>query len=236
MSRFFKKKGVPTGKFRLQLFFILSLTLVFLFPPKHGLANGRFKSNNVFASDQNGFSVKDTIKPQTIDVAGEQQSSRSISGTVKDNKGIPIPGATIIVKGTTIGVTTSLDGIFTLKLPANAKTIVFTFVGMKSQEIEVGTKATFPVVLLDETLGLDEVVVIGYGSLQKKELTSSITSVSSKDFLEGSANNAMQVINGKVAGLSVSSSAPSDPNAGVSLQIRGASSIKAGTGPLVVID
>jgi len=236
MRRLFKKKEVPSGKSQLQMFFILSLTLIFLFPPKPGLANGRFGRNIGLTSDQSGVSVKDTIKPQPTDVAGEQQSTRSISGTVKDNKGIPIPGATIIVKGTTIGVTTSLDGIFTLKLPANAKTIVFTFVGMKSQEIEVGTKTTFPVVLLDETFGLDEVVVIGYGSLQKKELTSSITSVSSKDFLEGSANNAMQVINGKVAGLSVSSSAPSDPNAGVSLQIRGASSIKAGTGPLVVID
>ncbi|NEW85540.1 MAG: SusC/RagA family TonB-linked outer membrane protein, partial [Mariniphaga sp.] len=236
MSRLFKKKEVPSGKSQLQMFLILSLTLVFLFPPKPGLANGRFGRNIGLAPDQSGVSVKDTIKPQSTDMGGEQQASRSISGTVKDAKGLAIPGATIVVKGTTTGVNTSNDGIFSLKLPTDSKIIVISFVGMKSQEIEVGTKTTFTIVLLDETFGLDEVVVIGYGSLQKKELTSSITSVSSKDFLEGSANNAMQVINGKVAGLSVSSSAPSDPNAGVSLQIRGASSIKAGTGPLVVID
>ena len=238
MSRFFKEREVPSGNFRHRMFFILSLSLIFLFTSTLIYASGSF-SENVNATPE----IKQVVIGEALnsielvpDSLSGQQPSKTISGTVKDAKGLAIPGATVVVKGTTTGVNTSNDGVFSLKLTPDAKIIVISFIGMKSQEIEVGAKTTFPVVLLDETVGLDEVVVIGYGSLQKKELTSSITSVSSKDFLEGSANNAMQVINGKVAGLSVSSSAPSDPNAAVSLQIRGAASIKAGTGPLVVID
>jgi len=90
-----------------------------------------------------------------------------VAGKVTDTSGTPIPGASVVIKGTTTGVTTDNNGKFSIELPANAKVIVFSFVGMKSQEIAIGITTVFDIVLAEETIGIDEVVAIGYGTLKK---------------------------------------------------------------------
>lgn len=163
------------------------------------------------------------------------QQNKKIEGTIKDKSGEAIIGANITVKGTSNGTITDFDGNFSLEVPDNA-ILVVSYIGYTSQEIPVSGQSNFNVILSEDTQALSEVVVVGYGSTVKKDLTTAVTSVRSKDFLSGAVNDPMQMIDGRVAGLTVSSTAAADPNASSGLQIRGASSLKAGNGPLIVID
>lgn len=168
--------------------------------------------------------------------SGTVSQKVTVKGTVVDSEGEPLIGAVVVVKGTSLGVSTDIDGQFTLNnVPANA-TLSVSYVGCKTQSISLDGRTDVNVVLQSSATSLDEVVVIGYGTINKKEVTSAVSHVSSKDMLQiGTGNPAMQ-IQGKVAGLSVESSTAADPNAGVSMQIRGVTSRNAGLGPLVVID
>ncbi|SHJ80437.1 TonB-linked outer membrane protein, SusC/RagA family [Tangfeifania diversioriginum] len=166
--------------------------------------------------------------------ATDQQST--VSGMVTDNSGQPLPGVTIVVKGTTLGTVTDVDGKYKLNVPASAEALQFSFVGMQSVEVEINGRSTIDVTLQDETFDVDEVVVVGYGSIQKRELTSAVSSVSEKDLLQGAVNNPLQMMDGKVSGVSISNTAEADPNSGTNVQIRGSSSIDAGNGPLIIID
>lgn len=163
------------------------------------------------------------------------QQGKKVSGVVKDKKGETIIGANVTVKGTTVGTITDFDGNFSIEAPSNA-TLVISYIGYAPTEIAVGGKSKLDVVMSEDSRALDEVVVVGYGSTVKKDLTTAVTSVRSKDFLQGAVNDPMQMVDGKVAGLTVSSTAAADPNASSGLQVRGASSLKAGNGPLIVID
>ncbi|WP_245832397.1 SusC/RagA family TonB-linked outer membrane protein [Massilibacteroides vaginae] len=163
------------------------------------------------------------------------QQGRKVTGVVKDKNGEAIIGANITVKGTSNGTITDFDGNFSLDAPSNAVLHV-SYIGYTSQEIPVSGNNSFDIILVEDTQALSEVVVVGYGSTVKKDLTTAVTSVRSKDFLSGAVNDPMQMVDGRVAGLTVSSTAAADPNATSGLQIRGASSLKAGNGPLIVID
>ena len=160
----------------------------------------------------------------------------TVTGTVVFEDDEPVIGASVIVKGSAIGVSTDFDGHFTMKdVPSNA-TLTISYVGCETKEIKLNGKTDLNITLKANSTSLDEVVVIGYGSISKKELTSAVSHVSSKDMLQiGNGNPAMQ-IQGKVPGLSVENSTASDPNSGVSMQVRGVTSRNAGLGPLVVID
>lgn len=161
---------------------------------------------------------------------------KTIAGSVKDEKGEPIIGANVTVKGRpSMGTITDVNGKFTLKVPQNA-TLQVSYIGFSSREIKVGNQNDVKVVLSEDTEMLEEVVVIGYGSMDKKEVTSAISHVSNKDFLSiGTVDPALQ-IQGKVAGVQIDNTAVGDPNNMSSIQVRGITSISAGTGPLVVID
>ncbi len=156
------------------------------------------------------------------------QQTKTISGVVKDANGEPIIGANVVVKGTTNGNITDLDGRFTLNnVPANA-VLQISYVGYATQEVAVGNKSSLEIILKEDTETLQEVVVVGYGTTVKKDLTTAVTSVKSKDFLQGAANDPMQMIDGKVAGVTISSTAAADPNSTSSIQVRGAASPNAG--------
>lgn len=158
-----------------------------------------------------------------------------ISGTVVDQEGNPVIGANVIIKGTQNGTITDLDGKFILEnCPANA-ILQVSYIGYQTQEV-VPEGTSVKVTLREDSQNLEEVVVVGYGSSVKKDLTTAVTSVKSKDFLQGAVNDAMQLVDGKVAGVTVNSTAASDPNSSSSIQVRGASSLKAGNSPLIVID
>ncbi|WP_165026370.1 SusC/RagA family TonB-linked outer membrane protein [Dysgonomonas sp. ZJ279] len=164
-----------------------------------------------------------------------QNQKINISGIIKDETGVPLIGANVTEKGTTNGTMTDVEGNFSLSVN-NRGTIQISFVGYIAQEMPVNGKSTFDIILKEDSRILDEVIVVGYGSTVKKDLTTAVTSVSSKDFLQGAVNSPMQMIDGKVAGLSISNPAAADPNKNADIQIRGASSMKAGNSPLIVID
>ena len=167
---------------------------------------------------------------------GAFAQQRSVSGTVTDEGGQPLPGVTIVVKGTTSGTVSDVNGSYSLSnIPSNS-TLVFSFVGMQAQEVAVGNQSVINVRMLADAINVDEVVVVGYGTMQKREVTSSITSVSDKDLIPGVSGNPLIAMQDKVTGLSIQSSNGTSPNAGTSIQLRGVASVLAGQGPLVVID
>ena len=163
-------------------------------------------------------------------------AAHKVTGTVTDREGEPLIGATILVKGTQQGNVTDIDGRYELPNVADDATLVFSYVGYKTLNEKVASRDVVNVVLDSNDQTLDEVVVVGYGSLSRRELSSSIVQVDRADFQQGAMNNAMEMMTGKVAGLNVSTTAAADPNGSSDLQIRGATSISAGNGPLIVID
>ncbi len=161
--------------------------------------------------------------------------SKTVTGKVTSaDDGSALPGVNVIEKGTSNGTATDADGNFSINVTNNA-TLVFTFVGYTSQEIAVGNQTTINVNLASDVTSLSEVVVVGYGTQEKKELTSSITSVKSEDFNKGTVNDPAQLLQGKVAGLNIAR-AGNDPNGGFNIRLRGIASFGANTEPLIVID
>ena len=160
-----------------------------------------------------------------------------VSGTITDPTGEALIGVTVSVKGNpTQGTATDFDGKYTLKnVPSNGS-LIFSYVGFGSVEEKVNGRKIIDVVMHEDAELLDELVVIGYGSISRKEVSSSIVQVNSDDFMKGAVNSPMEMLTGKVAGLNVSSTASADPNGGADLQVRGATSLSVGNGPLVVID
>jgi len=163
------------------------------------------------------------------------QQNLTITGTVTGAGGEPIPGATVVVKGTTNGTITDFDGNYTIKdVPANA-TLQVSFVGMKLQEIAVAGKSQINVVLEEETIGLQEVVAIGYGTMRKKDVTGSVASVSGEQLAAVPVNNVAQAIQGRLPGVNVISQ-DGRPDAEISIRVRGGGSISQSNDPLVLID
>lgn len=158
-----------------------------------------------------------------------------VQGVVRDETGETIIGASVMQKGKGNGTVTDLDGKFSLSVPSNA-VLVVSYIGYSTQEIAVGGKTSLTIVMKEDNQTLNEVVVIGYGTMDKKELTSAISHVGEKDFLTVSSLDPSMMIQGKVAGVSITNTGSGDPNNQASIQIRGVSSRSAGLGPLIVID
>ena len=158
----------------------------------------------------------------------------TVTGRVQSKSGEPLIGVNVIEKGTTNGTVTDLDGNYSLRTE-KGKTLVFSYIGFLTQE-NVVKGARMNITLLEDTETLDEVVVIGYGSMQRKDVTSSITSVKAEDLNVGVVTSPAQMLQGKVPGLTVANT--SDPNGSASISLRGASSLRAGEAmePYYVID
>ena len=157
----------------------------------------------------------------------------TINGCVKDESGVAVIGASIIVKGTSNGTVTDFDGNFKLSCKPGA-TLVFSYIGYNPQELNA--RDGMEVVLKEDVAQLNEVVVVGYGSMAKKEISSSVVQINKDQFNQGAASDPMALIAGKVAGLNVAATADANPNAMTDIQVRGAGSLTASNGPLVVID
>ena len=164
-----------------------------------------------------------------------QQNVRNVTGKVTDRSGLPLPGVTVIVKGTTKGVTTDNDGSFSLLLPIESKILVFSFVGMRTREVIVENQTIINVVLEEETIGLEEVVAVGYGTKIRRDVTGSITAVKSKDIQNFKASSVDALLQGQGAGIQVSQS-NGTPGSPVRVMIRGTHSIYADAEPLWVVD
>jgi iron complex outermembrane receptor protein len=162
--------------------------------------------------------------------------SRTVTGTVtarEDNT--PLPGVTVLVKGTTTGTATGADGAYSITVPGNETTLVFSFIGYTSQEVAVGTRSTIDMALGADVQALNEVVVIGYGTQQKKDATGGVVALTPKDYNKGVIASPEQLLQGRAAGVQITP-ASGEPGAGVNIRIRGTTSIRGGNNPLFVVD
>lgn len=158
-----------------------------------------------------------------------------VTGTVSDAAGEPLIGVSVTVPGTSTGTVTDIDGKYRIDAAPKAK-LRFSYVGFTTVEINVEGRSVIDVEMKESAESLSEVVVIGYGTMDKKELTSAVSHIGEKDFLTVSSMDPSMMIQGKVPGVSITNTGAGDPNNMASIQIRGVSSRSAGLGPLIVID
>tara|TARA_B110000046_G_scaffold63325_1_gene70803 strand:- start:4402 stop:7539 length:3138 start_codon:yes stop_codon:yes gene_type:complete len=161
--------------------------------------------------------------------------SKEITGTVIDENSVPLPGASILVKGLNIGSSTDFDGNFSLNVPEAGETLVVSYLGYMTQELVVGNKVTFNIQLAIDTNALDEIVVVGYGTQRKSDITGAVSSVKVDDIAAAQNSTVDALLQGRAAGVQVTQNAGS-PGSGVSVKIRGASSLRGNNEPLYVID
>lgn len=171
--------------------------------------------------------------PKEVQAASQQQS-RTIKGIVKDRTGEPLIGVNVTVKGSITGTITDMNGAFTLNVTTE-NTLVISYIGYTTQEISVGNTQTFNITLQEDTKTLDEVVVIGYGTSRKKDITGSVASVKVDELNSVASTSVSQMLQGRVTGMSAIQTS-AQPGAGISINIRGAASPNGSNAPLYVID
>ena len=184
------------------------------------------------------MNIKKTLVLLLFAIIGISVSAqeRTVAGKVTDAKdGAPLVAASVTVKGSNKGTATSKDGTFSIKVPSNATTLVISYLNYATKEVDLDSKNIVNVALTQSSDQLNEVVVIGYGSVRKKDLSGSVATVSAKDFNTGAITTPEQLIAGKVAGVSIISNSGA-PGAGSTIRIRGGASLNASNDPLIVID
>ena len=167
-----------------------------------------------------------TLMAQTREITGKVTSA--------DDGGV-MPGVSVSVKGTSLGTISDMDGVFRLRIPTDAKTLVFSFVGMESQELAVGTQLTYNVQLKSQDIAVDEVVVVGYGTQNKRDVTSSISKVKGDDLADKAGSSFAQQLAGRAAGVQITSSS-GDLGTPPNIRIRGVNTISSGSQPLIVVN
>ena len=195
---------------------------------------------NILFEDTN---VEYTIVDRQIVLSGERainsksigSQQKQVAGKVTDESNLPLPGVTIIVKGTTQGTISDVDGNYSINIPPSAKTLVFSFIGMRSQEVEISEQTQINIQLLQDIIGIEEVVTIGYGYTRKSDLTGSVSSISAEELENIPASRVDQILQGKAAGVQVTQIS-GEPGSGSSIRIRGGNSIQGDNEPLYVID
>lgn len=184
-----------------------------------------------------GFSVYDRqIVLSNLDVINEMVAQQDgISGKIADSSGEPLPGVTVVLKGTTQGTVSNIDGNFSIPNVKAEDILVFSFVGMVTQEITVGSQTEINITMQPDAIGLEEIVAIGYGTQSKKKITSAISKVDMEGVRDMPVTSSGQILQGRASGVSVTDN-NGTPGESPRITIHGLSSINAGTGPLIVID
>ncbi len=159
----------------------------------------------------------------------------SVTGKVTDSDGIALPGVNVFLKGTTNGTITDIDGNYSISVDSEASIIIFSYVGMLNEEITVGTQKEINVMMMADLKSLDEVVVVGYGTVKKSDLTGSVASIDSEELIESRNPTTVGAIQGKVAGVDIVRS-NNKPGGGFSINVRGVSTFGDVTSPLYVVD
>ncbi len=185
-----------------------------------------------------GTNVDYLIEGRQIVLSADTRISLSsqtirVTGKVTDSSGSPLPGVTVIIKGTTQGIITDMDGNYSLSNVQGNATLVFSFVGMKTQEIPVGSKASINVTMEEESVGIEEVVAIGYGTVRKSDLTGSLASLAGDKFEDLPQNSVTNILQGKAAGVNITSTSGAGAN---NIRIRGITSLNKSSEPLWVVD
>lgn len=159
----------------------------------------------------------------------------SVSGKVSDESGSPLPGVSIIEKGTSNGTVTDADGNFSMTVSSEQSVLTFSFVGFLTQSVVVGSQSVLSIRLMEDAQTLGEVVVVGYGTQEKKDVTGSVASLKNEQFNKGVINSPAQLLQGKIAGVNVTSTS-GEPGSTQSITIRGPGGIRTGSTPLYVVD
>lgn len=178
-------------------------------------------------------SVTEEITPSLLIASDEQQ--RTVTGRITDPSGQPMPGVNILEKGTINGAISDADGRFTISVASGNSVLAISFVGYTTQEVTVGTQTSINVTLSESAIGLDEIVVVGYGTQQRRTISGSVTNVTEKSFNTGITRTAADLLQGKVAGLVITTSS-GDVTSQQSMRLRGTSSLTGSSEPFVVID
>lgn len=165
----------------------------------------------------------------------QQLPKKEVIGSVTDVKGQPIPGASVMAKGTTLGIITDFNGNFQFSIPDEVKTLVVSFVGMKTQELDMSGKTVFIVALEEEAYAIDEVVAVGYGTMRKTDQTGATDRLTSENMNKSIATSPAEMMQGRISGVNITQN-NGEPGAGMSVRIRGSNSIRSGQEPLYVID
>lgn len=195
-----------------------------------------FENKNIeYKVLDNNFIV---LKPRTESnktPMGNGMQQKPVSGKVTDKSGLGLPGVAIVIKGTSTGTITDMDGNYSFTSVPEGAILRYSFVGMKSQEVAVDSRSSINVVLEEESIGIEEVVAIGYGVVKKKDITGAVSTLKAEDFNVGLNTSPTDMIQGRVAGVNMVTNG-GEPGAGVSVRIRGANSIRSGQDPLYVVD
>nr|WP_068888782.1 TonB-dependent receptor [Pedobacter panaciterrae] len=181
--------------------------------------------------------VQQTIALKSIPILepSAEKIDFKVSGTVTDTQGLPLPGVSVVVKGTDKGVATDPNGKYSINAADGNQVLVFTFVGYERKEVPINNTTRINVQLKELSTALDDVVVVGYGTQKKSDVTGAITSLKTEDFNKGAAASLNQLMAGKAAGVRIVQNS-NEPGGGISVNIRGAGSVSAGTEPLYVVD
>ena len=171
---------------------------------------------------------------ETVPVILHQDGALTVTGKISDEAGFEMPGVTVLEKGTTNGTITDLQGAYTLTVKSDA-VLLFSFVGMKPQEITVAGRSVINVRLMEETIGLEEVVAIGYGVAKKSDLTGASSRLTTEEMNKAVATSPVEMMQGRVSGVNITQNS-GEPGAGMSVRIRGSNSIRSGQEPLYVVD
>lgn len=171
-----------------------------------------------------------------VSAAALPQDPVTVTGTVTDNDGMPLPGVNVQEKNTNNGLQTDFDGKFTIEVSSPESVLVFSFMGMETEERTVGDQTEINIELQEDQQSLEEVVVVGYGTQSRRSVTTAISKVSSEEFNQGVVTSPMDLIQGKVPGLNITRAGGNNPNSSASIQLRGVTSLTGDTSPLIVID
>jgi len=179
---------------------------------------------------------EESDKSQSLDVnPSEQNTKKIIKGKITDSDGITLPGVSVIVKGTTIGTTTDIDGNYTLEVPNDAAILQFSFVGMEPKEVPIDGQSTINVTLAQSNIGLEEVVAVGYGTQKKSDVIASVASVNEENLVKVVSSDLGEMLRGKATGVYITTNDAS-PGSETNIMIRGQRSLTAGNSPLILVD
>ncbi|MFD0861604.1 SusC/RagA family TonB-linked outer membrane protein [Sungkyunkwania multivorans] len=164
-------------------------------------------------------------------------AQQTVSGIITDSQdGTPLPGVNVVVQGTSIGTSSDFDGNYTIQVPNDSAVLVFSFVGYTNQEIAVGGRSTINVSLVEDVNQLGEVVVVGYGTTKRSDITGAVSSVKSEELNEFPVLNVEQALQGRAAGVAVQTNNGGEPGAPIAVRVRGNTSIGASSSSLIVVD
>lgn len=211
---------------------VLSILAGFSTGPGYGQERSMQRLNTPFSQSDLVMLSRAAYKPAGTTV---RFADVVVSGKVIDEKGAGLPGVSVVIKGSTVGTTTDGDGRYRLSAPSTAATLVFSFVGYQKQEMVIGNQTTMTITLIPDDQTLNEVVVVGYGSQRRQDITSAVSVINMKDIGEQPANNPNQILQGRAPGVVVKQKSGT-PGGVFEVRVRGIGSLGAGSNPLYVID